>query len=107
MDQSFIAKLLTKIVQRALRDRSVQSPNKPIISKPTKTFLSSSMEQSAIVFQAFRHKGKMYPKFWSEITKIMMKEYSVREISEFFDLYSKDEEKFILNVIAILTSDKQ
>jgi len=107
VDQKFIGKLLSKIVEKALHDKRKRRPGDPIIPRSTeKTFLSDSMEQSAILFQAYRSKGHIYSNFWVEITKILRKEYPPRDLSEFFSMFSKDEDKFILNVFAILTSTK-
>lgn len=94
----FITKLMRRIVKKAIGGRQgVQQ---------TKLFFSEFMEQNAIVFEAYRVKGHVFPRFWTQITEIMKVEVKTgeAEVSSFRRRFTKDSELFADNVFAILVS---
>ncbi|XP_021955187.1 uncharacterized protein LOC110851641 isoform X2 [Folsomia candida] len=103
----FIAKLMRRIVNRAITASIPASSqaNKPPVMK---VFFSPMMEQTAIVFEAYRQRGHIYAKtFWNEISVIMRKDMessSPRDLSSFLHHLNSNNDLFVENVFAILVS---
>ncbi len=90
---------MKRIVKRAVKSQISQKP-------VNKVFFSDMMEQTSIVFEAYRKKGHIYPRFWTGITEIMKTEVKSKpkDLSSFLHHFNSNSELFADNVFAILTS---
>ncbi|ODM91948.1 hypothetical protein Ocin01_14739, partial [Orchesella cincta] len=64
MKPSFTTKLLEKVLAKALKSKDAPSQS---------NFISSTMDEMALVIHAYREKGSQFPNFWTEISLILSK----------------------------------
>ncbi|CAL8121802.1 unnamed protein product [Orchesella dallaii] len=106
MRPSFTTKLLEKVIMKALKGQKSES-------KVKHNFISTTMDEMALVLHAFREKGSQFPNFWNEITVILNKDQGHtsrdmnEEVTNFIQELLQNQEALIDTVIQIISRDNK